>query len=925
MPRLHCFLFALALACGPERAAAAAPAPSSSPSPQQVEQFERQVRPVLIEHCFSCHGSKKQMGGLRLDSRRAALAGGDNGPALKPGDPDGSPLVRAIRRDGDLKMPPKKPLPPRAVEALTAWVKSGAVWPVTIVEGPADAGNRHWAFQPIRDPTPPRIKNYPWARTSIDPFVLARLEEVGLSPSPPADRRTLIRRVTFDLLGLPPSPEEVDAFVKDDSSDAYERLVERLLANPHYGERWGRHWLDVARYADTKGYVFFEEAGYPWAWTYRDYVIRAFNEDLPYDRFLLEQIAADQLPGASRQSLCALGFLTVGGRFMNNVHDILDDRIDVVCRGTMALTMACARCHDHKFDPIPTADYYSLYGVFASSVEPDVPPLFAPEPKTAAYEAFHKELDKREAKLRDYLQTKYRELTTGARTRVAEYLLAAHAMKDQPAIEDFMLLADGGDLSPFMLKRWQAYLAGTRRSHHPVFAPWHAFAALGEKDFAARARQLCAHLPAPVNPIVARSFADKPPATIQEVAHRYGELLGAADRQWQELLERASRTKSAVPHGLPEPAQEELRLVFWGPTSPPDVPYDLISSLDLLPDRASQGKMQELKKAVESWRATGPGAPPRAMVLVDAPVPYEPHVFLRGNPANLGPAVPRRLPALLGGADRRAFGRGSGRLEIAQAIVDPRNPLTARVLVNRIWLHHFGRGLVATPGDFGTRSDPPTHPELLDHLATTFVRGGWSIKQLHRRVLLSATYRQSSADRPDGRAVDPGNVRLWRTEPQRLDFEALRDALLIASGRLDHTVGGKSVTDVLSAQGRRRTLYGHLDRLNVPGLYRTFDFPTPDASAAQRDATTIPQQALFLLNHPLMLECSRAVTLSPAVAQQKELSSKVKALYRVLYGRLPTADELAIGLELIGPVGDEHSLLRLAQGLLMANEFAFVD
>jgi hypothetical protein len=894
---------------------------------QEAEYFERRVRPVLAENCFRCHGPKKQMGGLRLDSRAAILKGGDNGPAVQPGDPEQSLLVRAVRRSGDLKMPPKTPLKSDAVEALATWVKGGAPWPAAAVaDTSADAWKRHWAFQPVRDLALPAVKNAAWGKTTVDPFVLARLEEAGLTPSAPADKRTLIRRVTFDLLGLPPTPEEVAAFEGDASPEAFARVVNRLLASPHYGERWGRHWLDVARYADTKGYVFFEESPFPWSYTYRDWVIRAFNEDLPYNQFVLQQLAADQLPlGADRRPLCALGFLTLGGRFMNNVQDILDDRIDVVTRGLLGLTVSCARCHDHKFDPIPSADYYSLYGVFASCVEPAVPPLFAEPPKTPEYAKFQKELEARERKLADFLNAKHAEVTSGARTRVAEYLLAAHAAKDQPITDEFMLIADGGDLNPAMLKRWQAYLARSRKGHHPVLAPWHQFAALPEKDFAAKAREVAARLAAPVNPVVARSFADKPPATLAEAAKRYGEILNAADKLWQEAVKRAAEAKTPPPAALPDPAQEELRQVFHGPEAPPNVARGLINDLDLLPDRASQGKLQELRKAVEQWRATGPGAPPRAMVLADAPVPYEPHVFLRGNPNNPGPAVPRRFLGLLAGPERHPFTHGSGRLELAKAIIDPKNPLTARVLVNRVWLHHFGQGLVRTPSDFGLRSDPPTHPALLDHLAATFIREAWSIKKLHRCILLSATYQQRSDDRPDCRKVDPGNLRLWRVERQRLDFEAVRDTLLFVTGRLDRTVGGPPTKDILSAAARRRTVYGFIDRLNVPGLFRTFDFPSPDSSNPQRDLTTIPQQALFLLNHPFVLECARQVVGRPELAAEKDFGRKVTALYRLLYGRAPAAAEVSLAREFLGGAVESPGWVRYAQGLLLANEFVFVD
>jgi hypothetical protein len=914
-------------------AAAAGPQPHTL-TPQEAEFFEQRIRPVLAEHCFRCHGPQKQSSGLRLDSRAALLKGSDNGPVVKPGDPDNSPLVEAVRRSGATKMPPKTPLPPEAVQALTAWVKMGVPWPESAAAATganAEAARRHWAFQPVRNPVPPAVKDTAWPHTTVDRFILAKLEAKGLTPAPAADRRTLLRRLSFDLTGLPPTPDDSTAFEADTSPDALARVVDRLLASPEYGERWGRYWLDVARYADTKGYVFFEEAQFPWAWTYRDYVVRSFNDDLPYDRFVLEQLAADRLPpGADKRPLTALGFLSLGGRFMNNPHDILDDRIDVVARGLLGLTVTCARCHDHKFDPIPQKDYYSLYGVFASSVEPTVPPLFEEPPRTEAYEKFDRELKAREQKLADFIRAQHDAVVGGARTRAAEYLLAVHARKDQPSADDFMLLADGNDLNPTMIIRWQAYLARTRKQPHPVWAPWHALADLPEKEFADRAAVLCAGLahadPAhPVNPLVVKALSEKPPRTLAEAARCYAELLNGAEKQWQDAVKHAAEEK-APPATLSDPAEEELRQCFHAPGAAPNVAYGEINDLALFPDRPSQGKLQELRKAVEQWRATGPGAPPRAMVLVDAPVPYEPRVFRRGNPNNPGDAVPRQFLQVLAGPSRQPFRDGSGRLELAQAIVERKNPLTARVLVNRVWLHHFGAGLVRTPSDFGLRSEPPSHPELLDHLATAFMDGGWSIKKLHRLILLSAVYQQRSDDRPECRRVDPDNALLWKMNRRRLDFEALRDALLAVSDRLDRRMGGPPVKDTLGPAGNRRTLYGYLDRLHVPGLWRTFDFPSPDATSPQRDSTTVPQQALFLMNNPFVLESARRLLRRPEVEAEADTARKVERLYRLAYGRAPAAEEVSLARDYLGAANQSAAEWeRYVQALLLANEFVFVD
>jgi hypothetical protein len=917
-----------ALALGPSAAAEPAAHPAT---PQQIDFVEKKVRPILVEHCHKCHGAKKRMGGLRLDVGAALLKGGDSGPALVPGNADASLLVKAVRRQGELQMPPREALPADAVAALAAWVQMGAPWPEARPSAAEDAWKRHWAFQPIADPAVPAVKLAAWPKTPVDRFILARLEAKGLGPAPPTDRCTLIRRVSFDLIGLPPTPEEIANFEADHTEEAFARVLDRLLASPHYGERWARHWLDVARYADTRGYVFFQDANYPWSYTYRDYVVRAFNEDLPYNRFLLHQLAADRLPlGEDCRPLAALGFLTLGGRFMNNVHDILDDQIDVVTRGLMGLTVSCARCHDHKFDPIPQADYYALYGVFASSTEPEVPPLFEPTPRTTDFECFQDGLAFHERNLEDYRSHQFDAIIAGAKARVGEYLMAVHALANQPNQDEFMLLADGGDLNPTMLKSWRAYVLRTGKAHHPVFASWHALCALPEKDFAARCRELVqqwTQRPAPgrpLNPLVVQALVSKPPAKLAEAAQRYSELLNETERLWQEALRQASAAKRPAPVALPDPAREQLRLVFHAGDAPPAVPRSLLNDLTLFPDRPSQATLQELRKAVEQWRVNEVGAPPRAHALIDLPAPIEPRIFLRGNPNQPGPVVPRRAPAIVAGPKRQAFHDGSGRLELAKTIIDPNNPLTDRVFVNRVWMHHFGQGLVRTPVDFGLRSDPPSHPKLLDHLAAAFIKSGWSVKELHRMILLSATYQQSctSNSKANPRAADPENSLLWRMNRRRLDFEATRDALLAVAGRLDRTVGGPPVHGILGPNAARRTLYGFVDRQTLPGLYRAFDFPSPDATSAQRDATTIPQQALYLMNNLFVLECARGLLRQPDVAAAKDLAARVDRLYRLCYGRPPSVDDLALAQEYLGPAPDWE---RYAQALLEANEFVFVD
>jgi hypothetical protein len=942
-PPANCFRAALAalvvVLAGP-------PCRAAEPAAADVDFFEAEIRPLLVGRCQKCHGDGDDpKGGLRLTSRDNILAGGDSGPAAVPGKPDESPLIAAVNHDG-LKMPPEGPkLTNLEIVQLTYWVRRGMPWPGsderpltrlhTIAEDEQIAAARqsHWSFRPIADPPLPEVRAGWWPRAPLDHFVLAGLESRGLAPSPEADKRTLIRRLSFDLVGLPPAPEEVDAFLADDSPRALQRLVDRLLASPHHGERWGRHWLDVARYADTLGYVFTREGAIPWSYTYRDYVVRALNDDLPYDRFIVEQIAADKLPlGDDRRPLAALGFLTLGNAFMDDQHDVIDDRIDVVTRGLLGLTVSCARCHDHKYDPIPTRDYYSLYGVMASSVEPTVPPLFEDPPQTEAYAAFAKELAERERKLQEFLDRKFRELVEGARSRAGEYLLACHELRDRPPTEDFMLLADTNAPNPTMIIRYQGYLARLAKGHDGVLALWHALAALPDHAFEAQAAGVVervlsgASAEQPVNPLVAAAFADKPLTKLADAAHRYGELFSAAHKSWQAELAAAASAGSPAPAALADENQEAIRQILYGPETPADVAPNELNWLELLPDRPAQDERKKLLSAVEKWRVEGDAAPPRAMVLEDLPKPHEPRVFLRGNPSNRGQRVPRRFLRVLSDGTPPPFTDGSGRLELARAIADPQNPLTARVIVNRVWLAHFGQALVRTPSDFGFRSNPPSHPELLDHLARNFMANGWSLKWLHRQIVLSATYAQASDELPEPAKIDPENTWLWRMNRTRLDFETTRDALLAVAGRLDETVGGPPVKENFAPAATRRTLYSFVDRFNLPGIFRTFDFPSPDATSPERPQTTVPQQALFFMNHPLVIEAAKALLARPDVASQTDPAAKIARLVRLAFGRQPSGEELSWALQFVGPAADRPAVWNeLAQGLLAANEFVFID
>jgi Protein of unknown function (DUF1553)/Protein of unknown function (DUF1549)/Planctomycete cytochrome C len=876
-----CLVAAPALAAGPP------------PSREAVEFFESKVRPILVEQCYSCHGEKKQSSGLRLDSQAAVLKGTDEGPVVVPGDPEKSPLVKAIRHSGEIKMPPKKPLPPEAVEALTTWVKLGVPYPEDATAATADKAKGHWAFQPAKNPPLPITKAA--VEHPIDRFVQSKLDAKGLVLSPAADRRTLIRRVTYDLTGLLPTPDEVEAFERDPLPTAYEQLVDRLLDSPHYGEQQARHWMDLARYADTKGYVFTEDRNYPFAYTYRDWLILSFNADLPYDQFILYQLAADRIVKDDKPNLAAMGFLTVGRRFLNNQPDIIDDRLDVTFRTFQGLTVTCARCHDHKYDPIPTKDYYSLYGVFASSQEPRDLPQIEQAKDTPEVRAFEAELKKREDAAK--AMTEKLKADYGAKLRapaaIADYLRAA---RDAKGTERGQLagLADERKLIAAVIGAWKTYLDGRARLNDPVFAAYRALAAIPDKEFAARSTDVLAKLPADKShPAVTAAVTKRKPAKFADVCDVYGELL-------------------AKPEG------DKALAAILSEGGPLD--FDERSFRRVI-NRKERDDLAALVRKADEWKAKSPVAPARAMVLTDGPK-TEPVVFLRGNPNNHGPQVPRQFPEVVAGSGRKPFTDGSGRLEMAKAIADAKNPLTARVMVNRVWGHLFGQALVRTPSDFGTRCDPPTHPELLDWLAVWFVESGWSVKKLHRLIVTSRTYQQSSQSRGD----DPENRLLGRMNRKRLTFEGLRDGLLTAAGRLNASVGGKSVDLFKEPFATQRAVYGFIDRQNLPGTFRSFDMALPDTHAPQRFTTTVPQQALFLMNSPFVIEQAKALA---ARATDLDPAKRIGELFRLAYARQPTTDEMNVALGFVTePPADGAKLTQweqLAQVLLLSNEFAFVD
>ncbi len=600
-----------------------------------------------------------------------------------------------------------------------------------------------------------------------------------------------------------------------------------------------------------------------------------------------------------------MGFLTIGRRFLGVTHDIIDDRIDVVTRGTMGLTVSCARCHDHKYDPIPTQDYYSLYGVFLNCAERQIqiaPP--AAEAQDKAYAVFKKELDKRQKTLDDTLAKRRAETAARVRARVGDYLAAQLELHKYPE-EGFDQALSKEDILPSFVRRWQTWLAMAKDEKNPIFIHWHAYAALKAERFAAEAERIAvelARLPAGrVHPLVARQF-EKGPQSMGDVPRKYGELFARIEARWQAALKDAAGKKQPAPEALPDADEESLRLVLYGPVSPCRVPDEAMVNIETYFDLASCEELWRIQGQVDSWLIQSPLAGKYTVVLTDRQPRIPARVFNRGRASSKGEEAPRRFLKLLSGANRAEFQQGSGRLELAKAIIDPANPLTARVMVNRVWMHHFGAGLVRTPSDFGTRAEPPSHPQLLDWLTRRFMDEGWSLKTLHRRIMLSRTYQQASSvpvDSPrvvSAMQIDPENRMLWRMNERRLSFEQLRDALLAATGELDPQTGGKPA-DLFAASFTRRTIYGLVDRQFLPGTLRVFDFANPDLHIPQRGDTTVPQQALFFLNDQMMIQ--RAKKLAARAPADLPEAARVQRMFRLVFQRAATPRQVEAALAMV--------------------------
>ena len=1029
----------------------------SAPRDEEAERFfESRVRPVLAARCYECHShAGKHKGKLYLDTRAGWEQGGDSGAALVPGDPEQSLLVRAVRYgDANLQMPPTGKLPQAEIDDLVAWVKSGAFDPRTQNDAkPAAAvkpdGREHWAFQPVRVPEAPPVRDEQWIRNEIDRFVLARLEAEGLAPAPEADRRTLLRRASFDLVGLPPTPAELADFEADTSPDAFARVVDRLLASPHYGERWGRRWLDLARYSDSNG--LDENLAMAQAWRYRDWVVGALNRDLPYDQFVTQQLAGDLLPRPADErelgaQLAATGFLVLGPKVLAEqdkqklVMDTVDEEIDVASKALMGVTMSCARCHDHKFDPFTQRDYYALAGILKSTktlgnldfVSRWNEVELASDEHKAARDAFQKSVMEADAKVAALVKRGEEVAQEQQLTRFADELLLADSASASVHVieaEDFArgnvlvdretwgtkddaivrtgngerpqwaewefegggnvafavryaaqearpvrLLVDGTEVQKDALdeatgswfpdgQRWRELAARElsqgkhvlrieRDGDLPHVDAWAVrpagTPALAVRIAKARGRldpvlaawlRLGAPEPEAETPL-ARVLGEPRPATRSELAARYQLAARLVIAEW-----KAKRDKDSKAEALDDPQNELLRRFLVGPDGVFALPAKkLEASLpgDLRDELASA------RAARKELDAHAPAPIEKALGAVEGEIADVP-VHIRGSHLNLEPKpVPRGFPALL--AERVAPPpipeKSSGRLELARWLCDPAHPLTARVMVNRIWQGHFGNGLVRTPSNFGLRGEAPTHPELLDWLAGEFVRRGWSLKELHRLVMLSSTYRMDSNPEAAARERDPENRLVSHQNRRRLEAEAVRDALLAASGRLDLALGGSLLptkdgdyvtndqsNDAAQYTSTRRALYLPVIRNSIYDLFSTFDYADPSMALEQRSATVDPSQALLLLNSPLAVGESESFARSLLARGELDERARLEELWQRAYQRAPREGESAraaafLADHLAHDSGGDARLRAwsaLCRALCASNEFLYVD
>jgi len=933
-------------------------APHAQGAMSDADFFENNVRPILANNCASCHGESTS-GGLKLDSREAMLKGGEHGAAVVPGDPSKSLIITAVHQNTALKMPKGGKLNEQEVADLTQWVKQGAVWPKSapgttfspsVKTGIITEKQRaFWSFQPIKVAPVPAVKDAHWAKTSIDKYALAKMEQAGLKPSAQADRRTLIRRATYDLTGLPPTPEEVDAFVKDKSPKAYENLIDRLLASPKYGERWGRHWLDVARYAeddvrglDPKGRGYMPFSG---AYRYRDWVIKSFNADMPYDQFLRLQIAGDKLPAKTKQEqedyLTATSYLGAGPWVWDQAEPIQgraderNERVDAVTRGTLGLTVACARCHNHKYDPITQKDYFALVGIFANSTYKEYPTVSAAQ--TAAYESNQAKLEKLQIELGDYTRTESKQLSAALAHQTSAYLVAAWNVLGKPkaTIEE---AASQAKLDPVLLRRWVEYLTpGKEPLQYDYLKDWQAMIAAdgGTEDEAKVLADSFQKLVLKVrehaldveeqNDII-RAKNDVPKHRVHDAKPSEFETDDqfcpgcALELKTIPIDEAKLYSDIFVMRG----GDQETRfvpgvLVFVG--------WDLTSRLGPAWQtylEAQQKEMAELKKKV------APENYPYVHGIADKPQIQDVKLNVRGNPHTLGDTVPRRFLTVLTTPTSKPYSDGSGRLELANDIVA--SPLSTRVIVNRIWKWHFGSGIVNTPDNFGIVGEEPTDPELLEFLSHEFLANGRSIKKLQREIMLSAVYQTSVEESPEAHEKDGANRLYSHFNRTRLDAEELRDSMLFAAGDLDTKKTSGPSTD-FSEDNTTPTVFCKVSRYRLNNYLQIFDFANPSFTSEQRFSSNVPLQQLYFMNNPFVLK--QAGVLAERVHSEATDKDRIIKIYSYVYQRKPSDQEIQLGLNFLSTSPEKAGYAvagepitawkQYARILLSSNEFQFVD
>jgi len=897
---------------------------------EKIEFFERRIRPVLTHNCYSCHTDTK-LGGLQVNSRVALLSGGKSGAAINVGNPDDSLLIRAVMHvDPNLKMPLGSPkLKDNEIADLKYWIQTGAVWPdgdAKASQAPVGAPKfsitpeqrKFWSFQPIQKPVVPPVKDAAWAKTPIDHFILAKLQENKLTPVKQADKRALIRRAYYDLVGLPPTPEQVDAFVSDNSTDAFAKVVDHLLAMPQYGERWARHWLDVARYADGSGqpdrrpvFLGYGQArdGYANTWRYRDWVAQAFNEDMPYDTFVKAQIAADVMPEKDRaKMLPALGFFGIGPWFTGD--DVVfvearanerDDKIDVVTKGFLGMTVTCARCHNHKYDPISQKDYYAMAGIFASSGYWEY--NLAPETTVKGYQDQQKKVKAAEAALQQYADACAYRVAETLTSQMPKYMMAVRSValaNPKAPKAELDKVAQAEALDPEIFQRWFKYLT-TGEKLHPYLKSWDAMMAKGggtdaeARKLAEDFRDMVAKVipeKQGVNQANEEMTRDYKPDANEATVLLPGDLMQFELFQYkQQMVQKVMDTNHFYVY----------LDVVRGENDQSYVKKDGIFEFKgksllrfLTPDEKS--KLDEMQAEVTKLTKAMPPEYPYLMALKDEAKPENVKLNIRGNAHALGEEIHRGFPAILGktAGDPLPFVQGSGRAELADAIIQ--SPLSARVMVNRIWQHHFGRGIVDSPSNFGMMGERPTHPELLDYLASRFIESGWSMKAMHREIMLSATYQEAYEPSETDHAVDPDNRLLWRANFRRLEVESIRDSMLFVTGNLDERVGGPP-QNIRNADFKKRTFYARAAR-TPDGLLTLFDYPDPNITSEQRSVTNVPLQSLFFMNSDLVNR--QADALAARVLQEGGSDeNKIQRAYRIVYEREASPAEVQRGLQFL--------------------------